>query len=245
MAEKVGKVARIAEIAPGVRLVTVAAVDPPALAFRGGQFVSVRCGEGGDLRRSYTIVSAPGAAGGSGATEVELLVKDVDGGVGTGFFAGLRAGDELHFTGPMGFFVADAAHAGDVALVATGVGIAAALPVIEETLGRAGESGRVVLEWGLLDGQPAYWTDRLDGFAAAHAGRFSWRLTRGAEWIAVHAALTDAVVALVPGMTAPVVYTVGNGDMIRKVRDALVAKGLDRRKQIRNEVFYPVMEGMK
>jgi ferredoxin-NADP reductase len=239
MAEKTGSIARVAEIAPGVRLVTVRATEPPALSFRGGQFVSVRCGEGGDLRRSYTIVSAPARQ-----EEFELLVKDVDGGVGTGFFAGLRVGDELHFTGPMGFFVADAAHAGDVAIVATGVGIAAALPVIEETLARAGESGKVRLAWGLLDGQPSYWPERLDGLAARH-GRFAWTLTRGSEWLGVHAALTEATVAAHAGLVQPTYYTVGNGDMIRRVRDALVALGVDRRKQIRNEVFYPVMEGQK
>ncbi len=239
MAEKTGRVVRVAELAPGVRLVGVAAVEPPALAFRGGQFISVRCGEGGDLRRSYTIVSSPARP-----AEVELLVKDVDGGVGTGFFATLHVGDELHFTGPMGFFVADLAHQGDVAIVATGVGIAAALPVIEETLARAGESGRVVLRWGLLDGQAAYWTERLDGFAAQHP-RFAWSLVRAGDWIEVHRLLEDAASVLVTELRAPVFYTVGNGDMIRRVRDALVARGVDRRKQIRNEVFYPVMEGQK
>jgi phenol hydroxylase P5 protein len=239
MAEKTGSIARVTEIAPGVRLVTVRATEPPTLSFRGGQFVSVRCGEGGDLRRSYTIVSAPARTG-----EFELLVKDVDGGVGTAFFAGLRIGDELHFTGPMGFFVADPAHPGDVVLVVTGVGIAAALPVLEETLARGGEAGKVILKWGLLDGQPAYWTERLDGLAKAHP-RFAWTLTRGGEWLGVHAALTDAAVTAHPALAQPVYYTVGNGDMIRRVRDALVALGVDRRKQIRNEVFYPVMEGMK
>ena len=240
MSEKTGKVARVTELAPGVRLVDVQAVEPAALSFRGGQFVSVRCGEGGDVRRSYTIVSSPARQ-----DRFELLVKDVDGGVGTAFFAGLAPGDEVHFTGPMGFFVADAAHAGDVVLVVTGVGIAAALPVIEETLARSGESGKVLLRWALLDGQPAYWTERLDGLVASAGGRFVWTLERAADWLVAHAALTQAAVAELPSLRAPVFYTVGNGDMIRRVRDALVAAGVDRRKQIRNEVFYPVMEGLK
>jgi ferredoxin-NADP reductase len=238
MAEKVGRVVGVTEIAPGVRLVTVAAVEPAVLAFKGGQFVSVRCGESGDLRRSYTIVSSPARH-----DRFELLVKDVEGGVGTGFFAALAAGDELHFTGPMGFFVADAAHAGDVVVVATGVGIAAALPVLEETLARAGEAGRVLLRWGLLQAQAPYWTERLE--ALARSPRFSWSLVRGDEWIGVHEQLKDEACTLAGQLEAPVFYTVGNGDMIRRVRDALVARGVDRRKQIRNEVFYPVMEGLK
>ena len=237
MSEKTARVARVVELAPGVRLIEAQAVEPPALSFRGGQFVSVRCGEGGDLRRSYTIVSSP-----AHHDRFELLVKDVDGGVGTAFFSALVPGDEVHFTGPMGFFVADAAHAGDVVLVATGVGIAAALPVIEETLARPGEVGRVLLRWALLDGQPAYWTERLDAFAAANA-RFAWSLLRSADWLAAHATLASDTTALLPTLAAPVFYTVGNGDMIRRLRDDLVRLGVDRRKQIRNEVFYPVMEG--
>ncbi len=239
MAEKIARVATVTELVPGVRLIGVSAVEPAELPFRGGQFISIRCGADGDLRRSYTIVSSPAER-----SRFELLVKDVESGVGTSFFASLACGDELHFTGPMGFFVADAAHAGDVVLIATGVGIAAVLPVLEEALARPGESGRVVLDWALLDDQPAYWTDRLDALAAAHP-RFTWTLRRAADWHAAHAALATAALALLPALTSPVFYTVGNGDMIRRVRDDLVAKGIDRRRQIRNEVFYPVMEGQK
>jgi ferredoxin-NADP reductase len=102
----------------------------------------------------------------------------------------------------------------------------------------------VVLEWGLPDGQTTYWTDRLAALAAAH-GRFGWSLVRGGDWVAVHEALAARAVEHARARQAPVFYTVGNGDMCRRVRDALVAAGVDRRKQIRNEIFYPVMEGQK
>jgi ferredoxin-NADP reductase len=236
MAEKRARVARVGELAPGVRLVTCEAVDPPELDWKAGQFVSVRCGEGGDLRRSYTLVSSP-----ADRRRFDLLVKDVEGGVGTGFFASLAVGAELSFTGPMGFFVADASHAGDVVHVVTGVGIAASLPIVEETLARA-EPGRVTLLWGVPEAHPVYWRDRLDALVSP---RFAWELVVAPDWLAVHARLSERATALLPGLTAPVFYTVGNGDCIRRVRDALVALGVDRRKQIRNEIFYPVMEGQK
>jgi ferredoxin-NADP reductase len=236
MSEKRARIARVVELAPGVRLVTCAAVEPAALDFKAGQFISVRCGEGGDLRRSYTLVSSPARK-----AEFELLVKDVEGGVGTGFFASLAVGAELHFTGPMGFFVPDAAHAGDVVHVVTGVGIAASLPIVEETLARD-EPGRVTLLWGVPADHPVYWRDRLD---ALRGPRFAWELVVAADWLAVHAELTARTVALAPALQAPIFYTVGNGDCIRRLRDALVALGVDRRKQIRNEIFYPVMEGQK
>ncbi len=203
-----------------------------------GKFISLRCTGGGDVRRSYTILSPPGPG-----DTVEILVKDVAGGVGTAYFAGLAVGDTVHFTGPMGFFVPDAAHAGDAIHVATGAGVAASLPVIEATLARRDEATRVRLFWGLLDGQDTYLEDRLA--AAARSPRFAWQLVRGAHWPAVHDALaTHATLALAAAVEPPVVYyTVGNGDMCRRVRDALVAQGVDRRKQIRSETFYPVMEG--
>jgi benzoate/toluate 1,2-dioxygenase reductase subunit len=235
MAEKRARVERIDLLAPQVRLVICAAVDPPVLDFKPGQFISLRCGESGDQRRSYTLLSSPARR-----DRFELLVKDVPGGLGTSYFAALAPGDELHFTGPMGFFVPDAAHAGDVVLVATGAGIAGALPLAEAIAPRA-EPGRVRLEWGLLDGQPTYLVDRLDALAQ-RAPRFSWTLHRAPDWIALHAALETVCVGALPGLAAPSFYLVGNGDMCRRVRDALVAAGVDRRKNIHNELFYPVTE---
>ena len=75
--------------------------------------------------------------------------------------------------------------------------------------------------------------------------RFRWQLVSGDEWLSVHAALCERTLALLDGLVTPVFYTVGNGDLIRRLRDQLVARGVDRRKQIRNEIFYPVMEGQK
>ena len=37
----------------------------------------------------------------------------------------------------------------------------------------------------------------------------------------------------------PVYYLVGNGNMVRDLKAALVERGVDRKKQIRVEVFYP------
>jgi ferredoxin-NADP reductase len=223
-------------LAPGVHLLRFA-VDGEPLTFRAGQFVSVRCGEGGDVRRSYTIVSPPadGAA-------MDLLIKDVDGGVGTALFTGLEPGQAIHFTGPVGFFVADPAHPGDVVHVITGAGLAASLPVLEDTLARR-EAGRVIALWGQPDGQARYLQDRVAA-VRAHA-RSTWENLGGPDWPGVHERLTARVLELLPDLDRPVFYTVGNGDMIRRVREALVAAGVDRRKQIRNEVFYPVMEGQK
>ena len=41
-----------------------------------------------------------------------------------------------------------------------------------------------------------------------------------------------------PQLSQPRFYLVGNGGMIRDVKAALVERGVDRKKQIRNEAFF-------
>src|SRR5439155_4356964 len=89
------------------------------LTWRPGQFVSVTCGhqpDGLPILRSYTIASSPGEP------HLLLVLKLVAGGEASEWFRRLSVGDEVRFTGPMGFFVLDLAHAGDVVIGATGTG---------------------------------------------------------------------------------------------------------------------------
>jgi ferredoxin-NADP reductase len=237
MAEKVARTHAVTTIAPDVLVVSAACEDPPALRWRAGQFLSLRCGAAdakNPERRSYSIASSPLVSDG-----FELLVKLLPGGVGSALFAGLAPGDPIHYTGPMGFFVNELAHAGDAVYCVTGTGIAAALPMIEETLARANETGRVVLLWGMRTQAELYWQERLA--ALAHP-RFTaeLHLSRPAPgWTGATGRIIDPTLALVPGLTRPVFYLVGNGDMVRDLRAGLVAAGVDRKRQIRVEVFYP------
>ena len=235
MAEKVARTRAVTTIAPEVLLIDLACVEPPALSWRAGQFLSVRCGAATDanpLRRSYSIASSPERKDG-----FDLLVKLLPAGVGSAVFEGLRPGDDLHFTGPMGFFVCDLAHAGDAVFCVTGTGIAAALPMIVETLARPGEKGRVRLWWGMRDEGELYWTERL---AAIDHPRFSYEicLSRGPK-----GRINPHVLVERPALDRPVYYLVGNGAMVRELKTALVAAGVDRKRQMRQEIFYPEAPG--
>lgn len=240
MAEKVARTHKITEIAPDVLVVDAAFVDPPTLSWRPGQFVSLRCGDARtgdpDARRSYSIASSPTRHDG-----FELLVKLIPGGAGSEFFRTLVHGGELRFTGPMGFFVPELAHAGDAVFAVTGTGIAAALPMITEILGRAGERGQVILHWGMRDEGELYWVDRLDALAAQHARfRYTLSLSRPSDgWSGARGRITERVLAEPARLTKPVFYVVGNGNMVRDVKAGLVAAGVDRKRQIRVEIFYP------
>lgn len=231
----------VVELAPQVLSLDLAMSHPPEITYRAGQFVSLRLDAQGDSRRSYSIASYSSRHDG-----FELLVKLVDGGAGSSFFAGLRPDSEVHFTGPMGFFTNELLHPGDVVHAATGSGIAAALPMIEETLRRPAEHerGRVLLYWGLRSETDVYWQDRLE-LLAAQSERFAYHvcLSRPSPgWRGVNGRITRHVIDALPGLDRPVFYLVGNGAMIHELRDLLVERGVDRKRQIRSEVFYPVSE---
>jgi len=237
MAEKVARTREIAEIAPDVLVLSASCEEPPALSWRAGQFLSIRCGaaDAADpARRSYSIASSPLAK-----DRFELLVKLLPQGVGSELFAALRPGDPIHFTGPMGFFVNDLQHAGDAVYCATGTGIAAALPMMEETLARPGESGRVLLYWGMRSPEELYWVERL---AALKHPRFSYSLCLSrppADWNGGRGHINGHVIAALPELVKPVFYLVGNGDMVRDLKGMLIAEKVDRKRQIRQEIFYP------
>jgi ferredoxin-NADP reductase len=240
MAEKVARTHAITEIAPDVLVVDAGFVEPPALSWRAGQFVSLRCGDprhaDPDARRSYSIASSPSRNEG-----FELLVKLVPGGVGSDFFRDLGEGGELRFTGPMGFFTCELMHAGDAVFAVTGTGIAAALPMVVEILGRSAETGRVRLFWGMRDERELYWVDRLEALAAAHP-RFDFALSLSQpspSWSGARGRITPLVLAEARARVKPIFYVVGNGNMVRDVKTGLVAAGVDRKRQIRTEIFYP------
>jgi ferredoxin-NADP reductase len=239
MGEKVARVATAVTIAPSVLQLELDCVDPPVLAYKPGQFASVRVDASGNVRRSYSIASHPTRDRGGA---IEFLVKLVPGGVGSAFFAHLHRGDPVHFTGPLGFFVPDAHHEADVVFAATGAGIAAALPMLEDILARTNEHGRVLLFWGLRTEEDLYWQGRLAALEALAGPRFEpiVSLSRASPaWKGLHGHITPHVLAAAPELRYPIFYVVGHGEMIRDVRDGLVAQGIDRKKQFRNEVFYP------
>ena len=223
MAEASARVTEVREVAPEVVVVTARMASPARLDAKPGQFLSIRIDATGSVRRSYTLLSTAD----DGAT-FELLVKRVAGGAGSGYFEGLAVGDALAFTGPMGFFVPDEAHTGPSLVIATGAGIAAALPVARAV------RGKVALYYGVRDEADALLVDRLGGLI--------WELVVAADWDAVHRALAARAVEAASTMANGRFYLTGNGDMTRVVRDALVAAGVDRKRQIRTEIFYPQRE---
>jgi ferredoxin-NADP reductase len=145
----------------------------------------------------------------------------------------------------MGFFVLDLAHAGDVVIGATGTGIAPIIPMLDE-LTRRTEPGRIDLYWGLRTLDDAFYLAELSAFRA-RCTRFSFELciTRPPPgWQAGHVGrITARLLDAAKARDRPVFYLVGSGDMVKEMRELLPTNGVDRKRQIRTEAFFPAHKG--
>lgn len=96
--------------------------EQPDFQFEAGQFVSVVVPgagpKGRDLRRAYSIASAPQVR------PVELCVKLVEDGPGTNYLYKLRAGDSFRGFAPYGDFTYEPKPGRFACFIATGTGIA-------------------------------------------------------------------------------------------------------------------------
>lgn len=214
----------------------ILAHDEPELRFRAGQFVSVRVGmdaQNNAILRSYSIASPPERRG-----ELMFILRMIPEGVGTQFFDKLRPGDRIEFTGPMGFFVNELGHPGDVVYIATGTGIAPFLPMLEETLRRP-EPGRVYLYWGLRNERDLFYQEELAAQSARHSRFCSYiYLSQPQAFARLRGRITGPILELLPALRMPTFYICGNGQMIEEVKEGLVARGINRKRQVRTEAFF-------
>ena len=106
-------------LAPSVKSFVFERVDGRPLAFDPGQWLNLLLPlEGGDIRRAYSIASAP-----NGTPRFELAVTEVTGGPGSGYLCGLGPGARLRAIGPQGFFTRSPTDPNPSLLVATGTGV--------------------------------------------------------------------------------------------------------------------------
>jgi ferredoxin-NADP reductase len=232
------QVAAISRLADGVLEYVLALEEADrGLAWRAGQFISLHCGEAPDgvpILRSYSIANLPGSG------ELRLVIKLFEGGQASAWLARLRVGERVRFTGPMGFFVLELGHPGDVVFGATGVGIAPVLPMLRELVAREEASThdrKIILYWGLRSEADVFWQMELNTLVPrvemnVHISRPS------AAWIGASGRIGSPILERLPELATPTFYLVGNGVMIREVKAALVERGVERKRRIRTEAFY-------
>jgi ferredoxin-NADP reductase len=226
-------------IAPDIADLVFEMHQPPRLAFRAGQFVSIAVDESAPAsgaalpRRSYSIASSA-----DDGDRLRFIIRVMPEGAASTFLMGLPLGASIRLTGPHGFFVLDAAHAGDVVFGATGTGVAAVMPMLAE-LAKRDEPGARHVYWGVREERDLFARDEIEALAAAARARLLIHLTApGPAWTGARGRITPAILAALPTFQSPTFYLVGNGSMITELKRELVARGVNRKAQIRTEAFF-------
>src|SRR5262245_45777636 len=205
-------------IAPGIADLVFTMRTPSRLQFSAGQFISIAVGESpaaGDPipRRSYSIASQSDAG-----EELRFIIRVIPEGTASGFLMSLPLGAVVNMTGPHGFFVLDAAHAGDVVFGATGTGIAAVLPMLGE-LARRSEPGQRRVYWGVRQESDLFSLDEVKALASRAGARLSIHLTAPPDaWTGPRGRISPAILEQLPSLKTPTFYLVGNGAMITELK---------------------------
>ena len=219
------QVERIRDLTHDVREIELRLKEPPAIAFKAGQFVSFEVGRDALNRtivRPYSIASQP-----SQRERVLLLLNLVPGGPGSTYLFSLRVGDETQFKGTTGAFYLRDDPARDLLFVATATGIAPLRSMLY-ALSERGFPRPVTLYWGLRSQRDLYYKDELEALASAHPNfSFITTLSRPEDgWTGERGRVTPLVEARIASVQNLAVYLCGNEGMIKDVTAVLQKKGL-------------------
>ncbi len=239
-------------IAAGIAQLSFALREPPRLEFRAGQFVSIAVPPSGGSsapssfsapdqeslpRRSYSIASQSDAG-----ELLRFIIRVIPEGKASEFLMSLPLGACVTMTGPHGFFVLDERHPGDVVFGATGTGFAAVMPMLGELAHRREggiESPRCVVLWGARQESDLFARAEIETLVARAGAELRIFLTAASpEWTGDRGRITRAILDRLPELAAPTFYLVGNGAMISELKRELIARGVNRRAQIRTEAFF-------
>ena len=224
---------------------------PPALAeefrFEPGQYLTLRAMvEGEDLRRSYSICSAPDR------DDLTVAIKRVEGGVFSNWATdALKAGDTLEVMTPTGRFGL-LGRAGNGRLhvgFAAGSGITPIMSIVQGVLAREPDS-RFVLFYGSRSVDGILFRETLEDLKDRHLGRLTvfHVLSREEQDIAVlNGHLDDAKIRRTLGAMVPVAaidhaFICGPEGMIEALSATLADLGLDAAK-IHTERFVSALGG--
>lgn len=219
------------QLAPEIVEVDLRMLEPEALAFEAGQWVSVPFGP--KTVRAYSMVSPP-----SRARTITLSVDVAPGGLGSRWARALAPGDPVSFKGPTGGFTVNRSDPRRTVFVAEEIGIVPIRSILLDLYETGYGRPNALLYWARSEEWLVYDRD-FRSLARRHssfsyvpvlpAGAAGWRGATGEAHEAVDRAVGDVERLLV--------YVCGGGETVDRVRSALVAKGMDRR-SVRWEKFW-------
>jgi NAD(P)H-flavin reductase len=225
------EVTAVRSLNPDVIELDLRMVEPPALAFAAGQWVSVPFGP--KTVRAYSMASPPGAG-----DRLTLSVDVAPGGLGSQWIRGLKPGDQMRFKGPTGGFVADRADLRRPVFVAEEIGVVPIRSILLDLYATGFDRPAALIQWARNPEWLLYESDFRE-LSRGHPGFSYLPVLREppATWRGEKGECHEAVDRLVHSVDRTVVYVCGGEGTIKQVRQALTAKGMDR-KSVKWEKFW-------
>lgn len=206
-------------------------VEPPALEFQAGQWISIPFGP--KTVRAYSIASTP-----QSPKRITLAADVAPGGIGSAWFRRLAPGDEVVFKGPLGGFVFSRADARRPLFVAEEIGIVPIRAILRE-LYDTGFGRPAALVYWARDPRWLVYDAEFRSLARRHPSFAYHPVVReaGPGWRDGRGEAAEAVERLAPEVGELVAYVCGGGETINRVREVLMRRGLER-KAVRWEKFW-------
>jgi ferredoxin/flavodoxin---NADP+ reductase len=236
-----GRLSRWEELAPGLAIVGVQALEEP-FPFEPGQYATLGLvGHDGPklIQRPMSVSSSA-----DDVSEYEFFIRLVDRGGFTPLLWERTIGDAINIKGPKGKFLLQ--DDGRRALfVASGTGLAPFISMID-TLRDRGQERDIVLLHGVSHEHDLAWRDKLTelesgGFPLRYVATISrpnenptWAGCTGRVEAIVESQLDD--LALTPETAT--LYLCGNPEMITAVEEVAMARGFPP-EQVRKELYWP------
>ena len=235
-----GRLSRWDEIAPGLAIVGVQALEDPFM-FEPGQYATL------GLMGAEKLVQRPMSVSSSAddLSEYEFFIRRVEGGGFTPLLWERSVGDPINIKGPKGKFLLQDDGRRSL-FVASGTGLAPFISMIE-TLRERGQSRDVVLLHGVSYDYDLAWRQQLteledsNGFPLRYVATVS-RPQACPDWTGC----TGRVEAIVEsqldahGLTpeTTTIYLCGNPEMITAVEEISATRGFPP-EQVRKELYWP------
>jgi ferredoxin-NADP reductase len=208
--------------------------DKP-FTFVAGQFCSIIIPgagpKGRDLRRAYSIASAPEM------NPIELCVKVVEAGPGTQYLYHLRPGDHLRMVAPYGDFVYKPQADRGICFIATGTGIAPFRSIVLSRQYSEALPKNAYCFFGVRSEEELVYLDLFEKHPSIH---FVSAVSQASDkWQGFRGRVTDYIKTL--GNSFPWLemeyYLCGHGGMIQEVKTMLMGIGVTK-DSIHQEIYY-------
>ena len=236
-----GRLSRWEEIAPGLAIVGVQALDEP-FPFEPGQYATL-----GLVNETGKLIQRPMSVSSSAddLSEYEFFIRLVDGGGFTPLLWKIGVGDPINIKGAKGKFLLQP-DGRRCLFIASGTGLAPFMSMLD-TLRDRGETRDIALLHGVSYDHDLAWREELSELAngSGFPLRYVATISRPQSsptwdgWTGRVEAITEAQLdeqGLTPENTT--IYLCGNPDMVSAVEEIALARGFEP-EQVRKELYWP------